>query len=189
MIMSSHALPATYTSGHHSSGFTLIELMITLAVFAIVMFAAVPSLTSFMSRSELTAETNRFMGALVLARTEAVKRNTHVALCPSNDQTSCNSTSWSDGWITFQDTNGDGTLASDNSEEIIKYADAASNVKIYPDTSFSKVIRYKADGNINNTPGEIVICSEQAPAEVNAREIEISSGGRPSITATKKTNC
>ncbi|MFK4751050.1 GspH/FimT family pseudopilin [Oceanobacter antarcticus] len=189
MLLSLYRPPIRLAPVRPLSGFTLIELMVTIAIFGIIMFAAAPSLSSFLSRSELTAEANRFMGALVFARTEAVKRNTNVVLCPSKDQTSCNSSNWADGWITFQDTDGSGTLAADSSEEVIKYADAASSVNIYPDSEFAAAIRYKADGNITNNPGKVVICSEQAPAAVNAREVGIASGGRTSITATQKSDC
>lgn len=86
---------------HH--GFTLIELMVTLAVAAVMLTLAAPSLVAFMRNSELTAQANGLVAALNTARTEAMKRGLNAVIVPRDRQ------SWTSGWRVFVDTNGDNT--------------------------------------------------------------------------------
>jgi type IV fimbrial biogenesis protein FimT len=77
-------------------GFTLIELMVTIAVAAILMMVAVPSFVTFRRNSELTSIVNSMVGAIASARTEAMKRNLPVLVTPLG-------TGWASGWRTFVD--------------------------------------------------------------------------------------
>lgn len=89
------------------SGFTLVELMITLAIAAILLTIGVPSFNTLMQNSRLTTSTNDLIGALNLARSEAVTRELRVTVCKSADQATCNTsvTGWQQGWIVFTDEN------------------------------------------------------------------------------------
>ena len=90
------------------TGFTLIELMITLIIVGILLAVGMPSLQSFMRGSQLVASTNELISALHVARSEAIKLNTRVTICESSNGTSCATTaSWKNGWIVFVDADGD----------------------------------------------------------------------------------
>lgn len=90
------------------SGFTLIELMITLFIVGVLLAVGVPSLKTFMQGNQLVASTNELISALHIARSEAIKLNSRVSICESSDGKTCdNSGSWKDGWIVFVDANGD----------------------------------------------------------------------------------
>ena len=90
------------------SGFTLIELMITLFIVGILLGIGVPSLKSFMQSNQLIAATNELISALHVARSEAIKSNSRVTICSSNNGTTCSgSNDWTDGWVVFVDANGD----------------------------------------------------------------------------------
>lgn len=71
-----------YSVARHShSGFTLVELLITIAVAAILLSVAVPSFRSMVINSRLTTQTHDMIAAINLARSEAIKRNSTVTLC------------------------------------------------------------------------------------------------------------
>lgn len=90
------------------SGFTLIELMITLIIVGILLAVGVPSLKSFMQGNQLIAASNELVSALHVARSEAIKLNSRVSICESSDGATCSNTgSWKNGWIVFVDANGD----------------------------------------------------------------------------------
>lgn len=80
-------------------GFTLIELMITLLLAAIIMSLAVPGFRDLVQNNRAATQSNELVAALALARSEAVKRGVNVMLCPSSDQATCTGGDWQDGWI------------------------------------------------------------------------------------------
>ena len=89
------------------TGFTLPELLITLAIVGILLTVGVPSLKTFMQGNQLIASTNELISALHVARSEAIKRNIRVSICESSDGETCATTgSWKSGWIVFVDGNG-----------------------------------------------------------------------------------
>ena len=79
-------------------GFTLIELMVTLSVAAILLTVAVPNFQIFVMNNRMATQANDLITALNLARSEAVKRAANVTVCASSNTTSCTGT-WAQGWI------------------------------------------------------------------------------------------
>jgi len=90
-------------------GFTLVETVITLAVAAILVTIAVPSMQDFVARNRMTTELNTLVASMYLARSESVKRLQKVKVCPANaDFTQCVATpNWATGWMVFIDANND----------------------------------------------------------------------------------
>ena len=87
------------------AGFTLIELMIIIAIAGILVSVAIPSFNSIISSNRLTTYANELVTALNLARSEAVKRGVQVTI--SNGTASSD---WGSGWTIFTDINGNGVL-------------------------------------------------------------------------------
>jgi len=98
------------------NGFTLIELMVTIAVAGILLGIAVPSFVNMVRDNQDIANTNQLSGVFRWARTEAIKQGNTLSLCSSTNQTTCrgsSKTNWADGWIIFIDQDGDGVFDSD----------------------------------------------------------------------------
>lgn len=93
-------------------GFTLIELMVTIAVAAIILTQAVPGFNAIVQNNRLISQNNEFISALNEARSEARKRGTLVTVCASTDQKTCDTTHWERGWIMFSDLDSDRVLDS-----------------------------------------------------------------------------
>ncbi len=90
--------------GSGTRGFTLIELLFTIALAGILTALAAPSLTKMLKSNRVQSEASGFVGDLMMARTEAVKRGQNVSACVSSDGTTCLTTNtWHSGWIVFPD--------------------------------------------------------------------------------------
>lgn len=90
-------------------GFTLLELIVTLSILAIVMALAFPSFSSLLIKQKIKSKRDELMSAFQYARTEAVTQNRSVSICAStnswsNSPTCSGNTDWSTGWIVFYDT-------------------------------------------------------------------------------------
>lgn len=91
-------------------GFTLIELMVTLAVVAILALIAVPNFRPTIQNSRIVGLTNDLLSDINYARTEALKRAANVGICMSTSGTACDGGSWQSGRIVFADVNNDGAF-------------------------------------------------------------------------------
>ncbi|NML87024.1 GspH/FimT family pseudopilin [Polaromonas sp.] len=80
-------------------GFTLIELMVTLAIAAVLLLVAIPSMTAYKRNAELTSATNTLLSAINGARGEAMKRGMYAMVVPADGA------DWNTGWIVFVDKN------------------------------------------------------------------------------------
>ncbi|QEW05259.1 GspH/FimT family pseudopilin [Nitrincola iocasae] len=92
---------------HKSSGITLIELLVAIAVLTILLSIGVPSFNNVIQNSRSTALANEIVTALNLARSEAVRRAQDVKVCASTDEATCNG-AWdgTSGWIVIPDVAG-----------------------------------------------------------------------------------
>lgn len=86
-----------------SLGFGLVELLVTLAVLAILVVAAVPGFRDTIRRNRVGAASNALLADLHYARAEAINRGQLVSLCPSSDGSSCtpDGSAWEAGWLVY----------------------------------------------------------------------------------------
>ncbi|MGS2723766.1 GspH/FimT family pseudopilin [Porticoccus sp. GXU_MW_L64] len=87
------------------TGFTLIELMITVLILAILVGVGVPAMNNFLNSNRLTAHTSALKQAIQYARSEAVSKNQDVSICASSNGVACTG-NWNQGWIVRQDSDG-----------------------------------------------------------------------------------
>jgi len=121
----------------NNSGFTLIEIMVTVAIVGIFASIALPSFSRLIESNRISTATNELVSNLLLTKSEALKRRNSVTLCPSSNQTSCNANKdYSTGWIVFLDCGTIGEMNAgiiadcgvNNKEEIIKVGDGFDSV-------------------------------------------------------------
>lgn len=175
-----------------AGGFTLIELMIALAILAILLTIAVPSFRDAVLNARMTAQANDLMADLNLARSEAVKRNLNVYLCTSSNGTSCTNSAWRLGWMVYVDVDQDGVW--DAAEVPLKSRpafDTGNNLVVTGDSGGgggARQIPYHASGVSTIGAGEVVftMCDARNETAVGAqlaerrgRRVTINPTGRP----------
>lgn len=101
------------------AGFTLIELMVTLSIAAILMMVAVPSMVAFKRNSELSSLSNTLLSAINVARGEAMKRGMAAYVVPADG-----GGAWGVGWVVFVDKNNNQIYDGDATDQLI-YQQAA----------------------------------------------------------------
>jgi type IV fimbrial biogenesis protein FimT len=99
-----------------SAGFTMIELMMTIAIATILMTLAIPSFRYVTNANRIASEINGLLGDMQFARAEAIKEGQGVTVCVSTDHTTCaaNDTDWQHGWIVASSLAGVGVLRVQN---------------------------------------------------------------------------
>ena len=155
-------------------GFTILEMMIALAVVAILLVMGIPALQDFGSRQRMSAAINGLHGHLALARNEAIRYNTQVVACPGNEIAGCaGSADWSNGWIVFGDPNGDRQFQA---TEPIYRAELGLEQILIHSSSGRQSLRFSPNGSAPGSNMSISFCDRRGP--VKARKLVISNIGR-----------
>ena len=138
-------------------GFTLVELLVAIAVAAIVLTLGVPSFERVIERNQLTANINELVASLNYARSEAVRRNQRVSICHSNDGTSCSGADFEDGWIIFEDLDEDGDR--DNPADTILRVHSTLPQNISLGDNLGGNLSFRPSGRANKA-GRFVMCKD-----------------------------
>lgn len=157
-------------------GVTLVELIVTLAIVAIVVMAGLPMLGDFTRDSRIVSRTNDMVAVLNFARSEAVKRTEFISMCPSSDQATCTGgTDWTVGWIVWLDETGPGDGTVDSGETIIRVGGATQAMSI---SSGADSITYDSAGALTGAGVTITLRPDGCEAN-EQRQIDITLSGRP----------
>jgi type IV fimbrial biogenesis protein FimT len=175
------------------SGITLTELLVTLAVMAVLLTQAVPGLAALIASNQLTGLSNEFLASLHLARSEAIKRGQRTVLCASSDGKTCaGGGGWHQGWLVFHDANNN--AARDNGEALILSRLALpANIRLTGNQFVSNYISYAPNGGTKLVSGAwqagtLTLCKTTGtPGQ--ARQLVISSTGRVRTLKVDLGNC
>ena len=165
-------------------GFSLTELVFALAIVAGLLGWGIPTFRDIQRNSARTREVNQFIQAIYLARSEAMKRNGVVSLCPSLDGDLCApaGTPWDRGWIVFLNVDRDAPAARDGGEDLLR---------VYApwDTGWVNANRgtlsFRPFGQTGVT-ATFTFCDDRGSA--GARAVIISQTGRPRVSDRSASN-
>jgi len=191
--MSSIFQHRTHGTGEYGlqSGFNIIELMVVMAIITIMATVAIPSFMTMSRDNRLAVRYNDFLGALNLARNEALTRGRSVTICKWGVNDDCNGQEWEDGWIVFVDINKDG-IVNDNERPVIRIYpplsknQGGSKTTLRTTDTTASLIVFNPQGMLSNEkppqyvdPGLLIFCDNRGAS--HARGLILSRSGQARV--------
>lgn len=166
-----------------SRGLTLVELLVVVAISALLAAMAVPNFRDFLVRRSVAAATSALASDYRLARSEAIRRSSPVTICRSTDGASCAAAgSWHDGWIVFSDLNGN--QAVDTGDELIRVQSSLSGITSMQAAGGPSGTKQAATfrfAGLAPGSGETLIVTGSSSVQGGTASVVISNHGRASI--------
>ena len=166
-------------------GFSIIELMVVLAVMGVLLTVAIPAFRNLISDNRLLSEVYSFRATLNNARTEALTQRTFVTVCRSSDGASCTG-NWNQGYIAFTDFNGDGVVqpGGPQGDTIIQSKMLDSEFLTITFSNIANRVRFNSNGTALGFGGVLTICDDRG--DTRAKGVAISNQG--SVQALSDTD-
>ena len=176
-------------------GFTLVELMVTVAVLAIMAGLAVPGFRATVNANRLTGSVNELVNALQTARMEAIRRNQRTAVCLSANAgttTPTCSNAGPTGWLVFVDADRNGAYGV--ADTLLSASTASTSVRIAGSPAIAGKVVYRTDGLARASSGAllngvIALCIDATQPTRNERRLSIGSGSRISVADDTSAHC
>jgi len=173
------------------TGFTLIELMVTVAIVAVLASLAAPSFRAMLVNRSVQAAADTLVSDMRFARSEALKRSTRTVICRSLNSTSCAGVgSWSDGWIVFVDMNSNSSV--DAGDDIVKVQQSLPNIasiqSLNPGSDLPK-FKYEPTGFAKSSSQTFIFTPTGTVSAGSTRLVCISNQGRPALRSVGTSSC
>jgi type IV fimbrial biogenesis protein FimT len=173
-----------------SRGFTLLELMTTITIVAVLLAIGVPSMRSMIQRNRVSSANNDLAASIAYARTTAINRGQLVSMCPSADGSSCTSAgqNFEPGWIEYTYPAGAASAnkAYDNTAILLRAVDQRAGVSIY--ALQSQVITFGLQGQLR--PGTALVfltCARRGESGIGT-STTMTPGNRLDVNGSGSTN-
>jgi type IV fimbrial biogenesis protein FimT len=134
------------------AGFTLLEALVVLSIVGVLLGLAVPSLTKLFAKHQLQAQAQGLLDSLLLARSEALRRQQPVTVCPGTTQGCDSEGAWSQGWLVFVDAKHN--AQRDEGEALIETRESMpTKVQMGLNTTVKAYFSYGPEGRSRSTTG------------------------------------
>lgn len=191
----------TYKMPGNIAGFTLIELMVTMAIGAILLTQAVPSFNAMIANNRITSQINELVTVINLGRSEAIKNNGRVILCRSNNATSNNpscggtANTWTTGWLLFVSGDNNNTFEA-GTDTLIRVGDKSrSGIQIRTNNVSNNNLEINANGSTNEGGNTAIfsVCDDRDGDgnydEEWGKQIQVSPTGHASLVKSPIPDC
>ena len=174
--------PNSKTGMRREGGFTLIELMVTVGILAIVLSVGVPSYRGMVMDNRLATQANLFATSIKLARSNAVKFQRNATVCSSSNydapkpRCSPNQEDWSKGWIVWVDKNRDSRTDENEIISVFGPVHEALTLKSISANRFT----YNARGFATLAAADLTLCDSRSGE--TGRRIKVNTTGRTNIS-------
>lgn len=159
-----------------AAGFTLLEVLITISIIAILASMAIPGFGHLAANTKVKSASTELYLAMIRARSEAVKRNRAVAVVAASGSAS----NWQAGWQVIADANNDGDFADVASNDDRLVADQGALQRVAISMGTTSVV-FRPTGRVSGAAPEFDVTSEDADYADIKRCISADLTGRPYI--------
>lgn len=159
-----------------AEGYTLYEIVVTLALVTVAVSAAIPLFDKVLARNLQRIELNTLFSAVHLARKESILKRSVVSICPTLDYQQCAARGeWSNGWLMFENADRDSPPVVDPGEDILKRHQVAENIII---SANRRAFTLRATF-LRATNGTFVVCDRAD--RITPKALVVSYTGRPRV--------
>lgn len=170
-----------------ATGFTLLELMVVLAVLTLMIGIGFPAMGTALDRARIANTHHLLTASLMAARATAVTRGSPVTLCPSSDGRHCRrDRAWEQGWIMFADPRRTGEPAS--ASQVLRRVDGLSGDFLLRTTEGRPRVRFLPNGRAWGSNVSFTLCGG-APRRLLGKVVVNNSGRARSQRPRSEVDC
>lgn len=189
------------TQSGRQRGFTLIELMATMAIAAILLTQAVPSFRAMIANNRITTQVNELVTAINMARSEAAKLNTRMVLCRSANPTAatpaCGGTAnnWTTGWILFTASDGNNTYQAGTDTLVRVWGAAPGSIRVRTNATSNNNLEINSNGSTNEGGGIAIfaVCDDRDGDgnydEAYGKQVQVQPSGHIQLMKSPIPDC